>query len=685
MLGAREMQVISFIIFGHEIKTKDMEKDLNLTRRQIGYSLKKINVFLIDNNVPPIERKANGTYLVLKDTRQFFIKHFSLKENIDARSKKKVMSDSKEYFDSRLRKNLLFLLLTVKSKHLTEIAEFLKVSQNTILNDIKTLQRDIGQYGLCIRHTRSEGYSVEGKEKLILLRQLKVTDLIRQKSESLNLINFFGGQSVEIINLIQGAEADLKIKYSDDSFRSLQNYIFFFLLRVKNKGYKEYRLSSKIQNTMEFMYVDKAFADSPMHITDKLWLTLLFLSANILQNDNKDINDEIYNASLRFVEEFEKITFTTISDKKTFVKRLYSHVRPLVFRTLYDLPLLGIDLRNYFKNDEEKMFYLFKSIRQSIRPLENLIGKKISDDEIKLISFYFGSELSFGTSQRAFIKKRAVVICSNGIVTAKIMKDNLTRLFPEINFVKTGSAREFANFDLNYDLVFSTIPLDTKKLLYVIDPVMEKEQELNLKKKVLLDLGIESVDLQVEQIVHIVQRNADVKDVNELKSELSRYMSTPRSEKVDLKQNQLNILDYVKSKYIRFTDGNISWEQALRQAAKPLVLDDIVSKDYVNELVTQISNPNSYSFLRGMIAIPHAIPKLGANDNGFGFLISKKPIEFPGHPNVLIIVPIAITGEQDYMSAINQLMLLADNEVLMKRLRHTNSTRIVTKLLSNLS
>lgn len=331
------------------------------------------------------------------------------------------------------------------------------------------------------------------------------------------------------------------------------------------------------------------------------------------------------------------------------------------------------------------MFYLFKSIRQSIRPLENLIGKKISDDEIKLISFYFGSELSFGTSQRAFIKKRAVVICTNGIVTAKIMKDNLTRLFPEINFVKTGSAREFANFDLNYDLVFSTIPLDTKKLLYVIDPVMEKEQELNLKKKVLLDLGIESVDLQVEQIVHIVQRNADVKDINELKSELSRYMSTPRSEKVGVKQNRLNILDYVKSKYIRFTDGNISWEQALRQAAKPLVLDDIVSKDYVNELVTQISNPNSYSFLRGMIAIPHAIPKLGANDNGFGFLISKKPIEFPGHPNVLIIVPIAITGEQDYMSAINQLMLLADNEVLMKRLRHTNSTRIVTKLLNNLS
>lgn len=39
------MQVISFIIFGHDIKTKDMEKDLNLTRRQIGYSLKKINVF----------------------------------------------------------------------------------------------------------------------------------------------------------------------------------------------------------------------------------------------------------------------------------------------------------------------------------------------------------------------------------------------------------------------------------------------------------------------------------------------------------------------------------------------------------------------------------------------------------------------------------------------------------------
>lgn len=83
LLGAREIQVISFIIFSHDIKTKDIEEDLNLTRRQIGYSCEKINIFLKDNNVSPIERRSNGTYLVLKDTRQFFIKHFSLKDNID--------------------------------------------------------------------------------------------------------------------------------------------------------------------------------------------------------------------------------------------------------------------------------------------------------------------------------------------------------------------------------------------------------------------------------------------------------------------------------------------------------------------------------------------------------------------------------------------------------------------------
>lgn len=687
MLGTRELQFISLIVFNDGIKTKDIQKELGLTKRQIGYTCEKVNVFLEEKEVSSIERQSKGTYLILKDTRKYFLKNLLVTENLTSPQKTINESNSQRYYDSQLRQELLFLLLTIKGQHLVKLMEFLNVSQNTVLADIKSLQETIAQYGLSINHSRLVGYLVKGNEKIILLTQLKMIDLIKQKNENFNLIKAFGDPSEQVLkatSLVQGAEKELHVKYSDDSFTSLQDYVYLFLLRLKNRGYWNYSFNGQIQKTMEFRYIDQIL--EKISLQDKQWLALLLLSANTLQNDSVNINDDIYRASLKFAEQFEKITFTSISEKEIFVKRLYSHVRPLVFRTLYDLPLLGIDLQNYFKDNHEKMAYLFKAIKESIYPLERLIGKKISDDEVKLISFYFGAELSFGVTQGAYIKKRALVVCTNGLVTAKIMKDNLTRLFPEINFVKTGSAREFTENDSEYDVVFTTVPLNTDRLQYIIDPVMGKEQEANLKRKVFLDLGLESFDKTVEQIVQIVTRNAEVKNVSQLKNELNNFMSTPQNGALDVQKSQskYDILDFVKPEYIHFTSGNISWEDALRQAAQPLVLNDVITENYVNELVTQISSPNSYSFLKGIIAIPHAIPKLGASSNGFGFLVSRKPIKFPGHPNVLVVVPIAITAEWNYMGAINQLMSLADDNVLMRRLTHTNSVDIVTKLLNNL-
>lgn len=682
LLGTRELQFISLISFNDGIKTSDIQSKLGLSKRQIGYTCKKINDFLKENHISPIERQSKGTYLILQDTRKYFLKHLltSKKTIFEERTDD---ANIQQYYDGQLRQGLLFLLLTTKGYHLTTLMSFLNISQNTVLSDIKLLQDKIEQYGLTISHSRLAGYLVNGDEKIVLLMQLKVIDLIKQKNEGFDLIHFVGDSPEQVISLIQAAEKKLQVKYSDDSFVSLQEYVYFFLLRLKNRDYKEYFFDNRIQQTMEFRYLNQVL--EKISIQDKQWLSLLFLSANILQNNNKRTDDEIYQASLSFVEQFEKNTFMRISEKENFVKRLYSHVRPLVFRTLYDLPLLGIDLRNYFKDDQEKMSYLFKAIKKSIYPLEKLIGKKISDDEIKLISFYFGAELSFGISQSTSLKKRALVICSNGLVTAKIMKDNLTSLFPEINFVKTGSVREFVTDNSGYDLVFTTVPLNTEKMQYVIDPVMEKGQEANLRNKVLLDLGLESSDKKLEQIVQIIERNAEVKNIGQLKKELNTFMSVSPGRVAHLEtENEYNILDFVKPEYISFTDGNISWEKALRQAARPLILNDVVNEMYVNELVNQISSPNSYSFLKGVIAIPHAIPKMGASSNGFGFLISRKPIEFPGHPNVSIIVPIAITGQRNYMGAINQLMSLAGNDVLLRRLSHTNSIDIVTKLLKNL-
>ena len=147
---------------------------------------------------------------------------------------------------------------------------------------------------------------------------------------------------------------------------------------------------------------------------------------------------------------------------------------------------------------------------------------------------------------------------------------------------------------------------------------------------------------------------------------------------------EFNLSDFIDKENIQFTGGNVTWKEALRISMEPLVRDQIVSPEYVDALIAQSSEPTSYSYLRGRIAIPHAIPKMGVKKDGFGFLISKEPINFPGHSNVSVVAPLAITGEKNYMNAINQLVKLSKNDTALKRLCHTCSADMALRILNSL-
>ena len=90
-MNDRASQILNLLIKNPDYKVSNIEKLLDLTRRQVNYSLSQINNDLVQNNLPEITKNADGSIVVPKETLQFYSQRssdtatvfYSEKERID--------------------------------------------------------------------------------------------------------------------------------------------------------------------------------------------------------------------------------------------------------------------------------------------------------------------------------------------------------------------------------------------------------------------------------------------------------------------------------------------------------------------------------------------------------------------------------------------------------------------------
>lgn len=683
MLSERSASLVYQLLQKTDITVQQLSIDLSLTKRQIVYSLSKINDELETDAVPAIRRDRRGHFLIRDQTRQWLMQQTG-EPNEAAPGTLPVGS----YYDECSRQSMLMVMLIACAEptHLNYLKDKLAISRNTLLIDLKRLGSSLNE-SVTLKHLRNRGYFLMGDEWQILKLLISVISHEQKTANGKSLLNQLNGYPQEkVVHIVSSIESGLKITYSDSAFNYLVQALRFSLSRMKNTEQIETYFHGEVSQTKEFDYLSKILKNQDIELRnendDLSWLTLLLLSANTLQNDSTQ-DGVLIHAIEQMIAAFEDRTCVTIRNKKEFIDRLLGHMRPVIFRTRYELPLTGIDFSRIIRSDLQNTL-LLQHIKECIRPVEMLIGKRIAVNEMQLISFYFGAELKKYSGSLAN-KKRAVVVCSNGLVVAKLMFDNLKIIFPELNVVTTASVRQFDMYQADYDLVFTTVPLKTTILQFIIEPVLSVSEQLKLRLYVLQELGIEDIDSNVKDVMKIIQRYSDVLEKSRLQKELTEYfINLPRqTERAECKKDNLPPLSqYIKPQYIQIATEQLSWEEAMRMACQPLIRSRVIESRYVDYLIRQMSDPQNYSYLRGTIVIPHALAEMGALADGFGFLISHEYLHFPGHDRVTIVVPIAIAGPNIHLRAVDQLVDLAGNHQLLRKMQRTGSIHYVHQLLS---
>lgn len=682
-LDKRSLEIIKVLLKYPHLKSKDLEEKLSLSRRQITYSIEKANGWLETNGLPVIERNNTGAFILNQRVQNYFAEQMQ----------ETCWENETDYIPTEQERSLmiiLYLIDTSEEVSLAHLMDLLKVSKNTALSDVKLAIKYLASFKLTITYSRMRGYCILGDEMVVrkLIRVL-VMDILEMYHGSDYMDELLGERKKTMFDLVREMEQLLNLKYTDQSLEVLSYVIAFNLSRAQNNQYlpkKSTTLYSDIQDTREYR-IAQQILEAHMNVSevDRSWLILQFLMANIQQSAVYEFEEtQLKEAVEQVICLFEDKVFIRVSNQRVLMERLFMHLRPAYYRSKYHLNL-EVDSYEGFIRGDDNLLILFNIIQEIIYPIEELLQVKFPQNELALLTFLFGTEL---VNQGISLKNKtiAVVVCANGLTISRLLKHTLKDLFPDFVFTETLSSREFSNYTNRYDIAFTSVPVVTDKLSFLVDPLMSENEKIGLKRQVYQKIGLYD-DEAVRRIMEVVKQYSQVTDEDGLEQALHHVVLANQSEtKVLPDQNALPDLNsYFAPDAIQMIDSVKDWKEALTLACAPLLNRGIITANYIDTLISENDTEEAYSFLGDTMAIPHASVEKGVLSDGFALLILKKPVQFRNQKQIRIITPLAILNQSVHLKAIIQLNQLAEDDSAISNLLAAEDPSVVRKIIKEAS
>jgi len=678
-LDERSNLLLKEVLINPDTSNIKLEKKFKLSRRQISYSFQKINNWLEENNYPPIKRTNSGKFIISPVVMQIFAEKV----------------DQNQYIPSERERAQLIIMLLINNN--TELSLFhftsaLKVSKNTILRDLKIAQKIIEPYDLMISYSRSNGYDLEGKEwsirKLAIDVLQNALSVYNAESYILDFLHISREEINAVQNKMEEIEMKLELQFIDESFRILPIIILILLQRIKQGKFIEVHDTldyDALAETKEYLAAEvltKHLDNIPEY--ERLFMTLQLLTSKISTSYVSDKESLLLKEAIAMsLDIFENKACIRFKNKDVLLDKLVLHMKPAYYRIKYNLTT------NYsmIGKSSEELEEIHFIVKDSVGPLENYIGCEIKDSELMFLSILIGGHLlsSGDTIQK---KKKAVVVCPNGISISKLMESTLRDLFPEFYFYHALSIREFQQLKFDFDLIFSPVPLQTEKKLFIVESILSDFEKMQLRQRVLKEiLGLNTNIANIDQLINTIEKYAEIKDKNLLASALQEHFSLSNTDQANQNESPktLSLADLLTPDMMVIKNKVDSWEEGIKLAAAPLLASNAITEDYIEEMIKQYPSMLPHIVLRNVIALPHASPECGVHKIGLSLLKIEEGVNFNGQERVHFIAVLAATDKNRHLQALRQLMNLSKNKEDIKRLKEQNNLNDLYELIKKYS
>lgn len=665
------------------VDNNHLQKTFNLSRRQVDYTIEKINEGAIENDLPVIRKSKGKFYKVDESLYQLLDNATTIKNN--------------EFFisDELLRSHIMILMMAIREEDYSLIffADEFSISKNTVLKDLKMTQKLVNKFNVKTHYSRLEGYVLKGEEWDIRTAMIESLSYVIKNSYNSNAIfSYFLNLSIKnienLIDKLHQVEEKLKLTFIDVHSKVLP-YIFESIFqRVANHHMLEkvfFIDYEDLSDTREFEAVNLLLPqECELSKEEKIYLSLHLLSSNVhLVEKSSTIElPNLKKSLLDLLNDFENKSCTQIVEKKLLLERLFVHFKPAYYRIKYKLTT---DYRVLSKLDKDFQTIHFL-LKDSLYILEDYIGEKIPETEAMFLTILIGGHLLDNDDRAIISKKKAVVICPNGLSISQLMERKLKKLFPELYFYPAMSIREYKKSDLEFDLIFSSTPIITDTKLFVVDQIITGIESINLRNQVRSYLYLlNSQNINMVQLLEVIEESCVVNNREKLEKGLNNFFENQleTSDQPILGiEKESGLSDLLKQKYIIVVDSVESWHHALELSSKPLLKDQIITDDYLVKMKSDFEELPDYIVLRNQIAIPHANPESGVNKLGMSLLVIKEGLTRKSGKKIHFVVTIASPSHSAHFNALLELLELSGNKELLAEMK-TMSNKSIHDTIQN--
>jgi mannitol operon transcriptional antiterminator len=495
-ITAREKLILDHLLERtEETTTLALSKELDVSQRTIHRDLKGVEAILKTTyNLGLKKTSGRGILVTGETTSRQALKMY-------------LMNFEHTEYTPEERQDLIFcsLLEAQEPVKLFSLANDLHVTIATISNDLDKLELRLRELGLTLTKKRGYGVEVSGTEQAkrramsrLIMDQLSeseflsvIRDTIQKKSSQMTDTiseRLLGLVEKKKILLVEQVIEELPYSIADSAFIGLVVHLALAMERII-RGEKisiDEDFLTDLKKTKEFAFAQtiaqKLESVFEIDIPDaEIGFICMHLSGAKLRHDKESLLDEAnypltYKAR-QLIQKVGEAYGQNLAKDPSLIQGLVAHLKPAMYRIKEQMRITNPVLSK-IKQDYMDLFQIVKKAVAEV--FEDLM---VPDEEIGFIVMHFGAALVKSETTQNL---NALIICSSGIGTSKMLASRLKRDLPEIQEARNASVLDLKDIDLSaYDLVFSTIPLPNFKEDYIfVSPIPTEAEIAAIRNKI---------------------------------------------------------------------------------------------------------------------------------------------------------------------------------------------------------
>ncbi|GIO07581.1 transcriptional regulator MtlR [Brevibacillus reuszeri] len=420
-----------------------------------------------------------------------------------------VLHQTTTEFTAQERKVIILCSLLEASEpvKLISLAIDLKVTTATISHDLDDLEVMLDRYELSLLRKRGYGVELLGTEsskRRVISRLISehlddhemigvIKENIQNKalrnidSISERLLGLIDREKlIKVENALNNLEDDLSYHLADSAYIGLVTHLALAVERVEkgeNIHFDEKTLSELI-NTSEYQAAQRIMERLQLIFQMEIpaaevgYITMHLRGAKLRHSQDDSFwpeNTELMATTYRLIQLCEESLGVPLKEDSSLFHGLLTHLEPALYRLKRKMEIRN-PILDQIKSNYQELFVVVKDAVAALFPQFD-----VPDEEVGYLVMHLGAALERTRQEQQ--RYRALVVCSSGIGSSKILATRIKKEIPEI-----VSLQNLSMFDLGdvpeseYDLIISTIPLPLSPMDYVVvSPLLPQDDIQKIK------------------------------------------------------------------------------------------------------------------------------------------------------------------------------------------------------------